>query len=389
MLHKFIELKSSYFYNQILLMAIYFDNAATTPLIPEVKEVMIDIIQNEYGNPSSIHMMGRVAKTIVERSRKTIANVVKSAVGEIFFTSGATESNNLILQKSVESLGIQRIISSPIEHHCVLHTLEFLQKKGCDIIYLNVSSEGNIDLDQLEQLLKGSDAKTLVSIMHGNNELGNITDIKTIGKLCREHGALFHTDTAQTVGKLDIDAHGYHIDFLTGSAHKFYGPKGIGFVFINGDHKLEPMLLGGSQERNMRSGTENVICIAGMAKALETSYVNMEAWQQDVTELKSLLKTGIIDSVPGIQVLGTQDQSLNHILSVSFPESAKSDLMEVNLDMAGVFVSAGSACSSGTLKASHVMEAIQADPSRKTVRFSFSHMNTIDEVNQVLQVLSK
>ncbi len=370
-------------------MAIYFDNAATTPLLPEVKEVMIDIINHEYGNPSSIHMMGRVAKTIVERSRKTIANIIKSAVGEIFFTSGATESNNLILQKSFETLGIKRYISSPLEHHCVLHTLEYMAKKGCEVHYLNVDSQGHIDLNELEQLLESSEQETLVSIMHGNNELGNVVDIGSVGALCKVHGALFHTDTAQTMGKLEIDAHAMHIDFLTGSAHKFYGPKGIGFVFINGDHKLEPMLLGGSQERNMRSGTENVICIAGMAKALEVSYAQRSTWQSHIFELKTALRSGILEAVPGIQVLGTEDSALHHILSVSFPQSAKSDLMEVNLDMAGVYASAGSACSSGTLKASHVMEAIKADATRKTVRFSLSHMNTIEEVNQVIQVLRR
>ncbi len=368
-------------------MGYYFDNAATTPLLPEVKQVMHEIIDNSYGNPSSIHRLGREAKTIVERARKTVANTIISSVGEVFFTSGATESNNLILFKAFQSLRVRRIISSPIEHHCVLHSLEELEKLGCEVILLNVDNEGNIDLDQLRDVLSQSAKKTLVSLMHGNNEIGNLIDLTTIGTLCKEFGALFHTDTAQTIGKLPIDVEASSIDFLTGSAHKFHGPKGIGFVYIKGDHKLDPLLIGGSQERNMRSGTENVICIAGMAEALQQSIDNRELWQAHIKNLRKQLKEGLKETIPDIVFNGNQEYYLNHVLSTGFPKSKNSDLMEVNLDMKNIYASAGSACSSGTLKASHVMQAIGADPNRKPVRFSFSAMNTTEEVDSMLSLI--
>jgi len=372
-------------------MTIYLDNAATTPLLPEVKEEMKYVIDNHYGNPSSIHKLGRTAKTLIEKARKTISSAITCSVGEIFFTSCATESNNMILCQSVANLGVTRIITSPIEHHCILHTLEHLDAHHPDveIVYVAIKPNGQIDYEDLEALLSASDQKTLVSLMHGNNEIGNLTDLVTVSQMCKEAGALFHTDTAQTIGKEQINVQETHVDFLTGSAHKFHGPKGIGFVYIYGDHKLDPILHGGAQERNMRSGTENLICITAMAKALEVSMANRVEWQKHILHLKTEMKSLLSDAIEGIEFIGDQENSLNHVLSVSFPPSPHLDLLEVNLDMSGVYASAGSACSSGTLTASHVMDSLNIDPLRKTVRFSFSSLNTLDEIKEVVKRCAK
>jgi len=367
-------------------MTIYLDNAATTPLLSEVKEEMKYVIDNHYGNPSSIHKLGRTAKTLIEKARKTISSAITCSVGEIFFTSCATESNNMILNQSVANLGVTRIITSPIEHHCILHTLEHMSKHNpnIEVTFVEIKPNGQIDYDNLKELLSASDKKTLVSLMHGNNEIGNITDLPTVSQLCQEAGALFHTDTAQTIGKEHINVQETHVDFLTGSAHKFHGPKGIGFVYIYGDHKLDPILHGGAQERNMRSGTENLICIVAMAKALEVSIANREEWQAHILTLKTEMKKLLSEAIEGIEFIGDQENSLNHVLSVSFSPSPHLDLLEVNLDMSGVYASAGSACSSGTLTASHVMDALNISPLRKTVRFSFSSLNSMDEIVEVV-----
>jgi cysteine desulfurase len=370
-------------------MSIYLDNAATTPLLPEVKELMKDVIDNHYGNPSSIHSLGRSSRSIIEKARKTISTAITCAPGEIFFTSCATESNNMVLKQSVKNLGVTRIISSPIEHHCVMHTIEDIQQcANIDAVLVKLNDKGHIDYDHLESLLKDQSQKTLVSLMHGNNEIGNITDLKKVSDLCKEYGALYHADTAQTMGKEDINVQDVHIDFINGSAHKFHGPKGAGFVYIYGEHKLDPLFHGGSQERNMRSGTENLICIAGMAKALELSMQHREEWQLHMKQLKDTLREGLSDSIPSIEFLGDVDNSLNHILSVSFPPSEQLDLLEINLDMQGIYASAGSACSSGSLKKSHVMEALNVDPGRKTVRFSFSALTTMEEIKKTIEVCS-
>lgn len=372
-------------------MTIYLDNAATTPLLPEVKEEMKYVIDNHYGNPSSIHKLGRTAKTLIEKARKTISSAITCSVGEIFFTSCATESNNMILHQCISNLDVTRIITSPIEHHCILHTLEHLTKHNplIEVVYVAIKPNGQIDYENLKALLTSSEKKTLVSLMHGNNEIGNLTDLKVVSQLCQESNALFHTDTAQTIGKEYINVQETHVDFLTGSAHKFHGPKGIGFVYIYGDHKLDPILHGGAQERNMRSGTENLICIVAMAKALEISLANREKWQAHMLLLKTEMKKMLVDTIEGIEFIGDQENSLNHVLSVSFPPSPHLDLLEVNLDMNGVYASAGSACSSGTLTASHVMDALNINPLRKTVRFSFSSLNTLEEIKEVVKRCGK
>lgn len=368
-------------------MSIYLDNAATTPLLPEVKEVMKEVIDHHYGNPSSIHSIGRSSKAMIEKARKTISSSITCAPGEIFFTSGATESNNMILKQAVKNLEVTRIITSPIEHHCVIHTIENIQQNTeITVDYVNLDSRGQIDYMHLETLLSDQSQKTLVSLMHGNNEIGNLTDIKRVSALCKEYQCLYHADTAQTLGKEYINVQETHIDFINGSAHKFHGPKGAGFVYIYGEHRLDPLFHGGAQERNMRSGTENLICIIGMAKALELSITHRKDWQEHLLLLKTTLKNGLSENIPDVLFLGDPDHSLHHILCVSFPPSDQLDLLEINLDMRGVYASAGSACSSGSLKASHVMQALNVDPNRKTVRFSFSCLTTIDEIKETLQV---
>lgn len=369
-------------------MKIYFDNASTTPLLPEVKESMIDIINNYFGNPSSIHSYGRQTKSLVEESRKIIAEYFNASTGEIFFTSGATEANNMSLLCSIRDLGVKRIISSPTEHHCILHTLNYIKEQNlAEVEYLNVNKQGEIDLNELEQHLDSSDAKTIVSLMHANNEIGTLHDIAGIAAICKEKGSLFHCDTAQTVGKYSIDLNEVGVSFLSGSAHKFFGPKGVGFIYINNDNLIKPLMHGGDQERGMRSGTENIYGIVGMAKALSIAKSESEDRKEKVSTIKNHFKNSLKDNFSDIGFNGAQDNQLYNVLSVSFPQSSKSEMIMMNLDISGISASGGSACSSGVENDSHVLQAIGHDPRRKTVRFSFSHFNTIEEVDFVIDKL--
>lgn len=371
-------------------MRVYFDNASTTPLLPEVKEVMIGVINENFGNPSSIHLNGRQSRIIIEEARKTIAQGLKASTGEIFFTSGATEANNMALMCSIRDLGVKRIISSPTEHHCILHALDHIEEnKLAEVIYLDVDNLGHVDHLQLESLLKESNDLTLVSLMHANNEIGTITDIASISKLTSEYNALFHTDTAQTMGKYNIDVDQNNISFLSGSAHKFFGPKGVGFIYINNNNHIKPMFYGGDQERGMRSGTENIYGIAGMAKAFEIAIQDMEHRLEKITSLKKYFIERLSGELEDIQLNGDQENQLANTVSVSFPPSDSSSLMMMNLDIAGISASAGSACSSGVESDSHVLSAIGHDPKRKTVRFSLSHFNTREEVDYVIEKLRK
>ena len=257
-------------------MRIYFDNAATTPIAPEVVAIMTEVMTETYGNPSSVHREGRTARSLIEKARKTIANCINASIGEIFFTSGGTESSNMALKCAVRDLGVKRFISSKMEHHCVLHTLEILeQTQGIAIDFVNIDAKGIVDYAHLEDLLKQSEEKTLVSLMHANNELGSLLDLQRVSDLCQEYGAYLHSDTVQTMGHIPIDVEKTKINFLTGGAHKFHGPKGVGFIYINGETSIKPYLDGGSQERNMRGGTENIYGIIGMAKALELSLIHI------------------------------------------------------------------------------------------------------------------
>jgi cysteine desulfurase len=368
---------------------IYFDNAATTPILPKVIDRMLEIMSQHYGNPSSIHTEGRKARSIIEQARKTVAGVLNASIGEIFFTSGGTEANNTAIKCAVRDLGVRRIITSKLEHHCVLHSVEHISAEcPVEVIYLENDETGRVSLDHLSSLLEpDSEVKTLVSVMHANNEIGTINDVEAIGRVCRQSGAFFHTDTVQTVGHLPIDVQSADIDFLSGAAHKFHGPKGIGFLYINGRQQIKPFIDGGAQERNMRGGTENIYGIAGLATALEEAHVHMEEHQHYLAGLKHYFRDALINEFPEIVFNGCAENSLETVLSVQFPEHPKNEMMLMLLDIHGISASGGSACSSGSEKGSHVLEAIGAKPGTKSIRFSFSHFNTREEVDRTLGIL--
>lgn len=370
-------------------MRIYLDNAATTPLLPEVIQAMTDVLASTYGNPSSLHAEGRSARAAIEEARKTVANAIGASIGEIFFTSGGTESNNMALKCSVRDLGVTRIISSPLEHHCVLHSLENIQQRmGVEVKLLPVNTDGRIDLKVLAEWLAEDDQKTLVSLMHSNNEIGTMIDLNEVADICAEHQAFFHTDTVQTVGFFPIDVSNEKISFLSGSAHKFHGPKGIGFIYINNENIVKPFVDGGSQERNMRGGTENIAGIVGLAHALQMAVDHQDEHRKQVSELKNYFMKQLADSFEDIQFMGNDGGACHYkVVNVSFPPSPKSGLLLLSLDIAGISASGGSACSSGAEQGSHVLRALNVDPSRKNIRFSFSHLNTKEEIDQVIEKL--
>lgn len=364
-------------------MRVYLDNAATTPLDPEVIEVMLSTMQNDFGNPSSIHAHGREVKTVVEKARKTIANLLHASPSEIFFTSGGTEADNMAITRSIQDFGITHAITSPIEHHAVLHTLEDHAKNGTiHLDLLRLDEKGNIDFNHLEELL-ASNPRTLVSIMHANNEIGNITDLKKLSDICQKYNAVLHSDTVQTMGHYPINLSELKIDFITGAGHKFHGPKGVGFIYINANNKIKPLIHGGAQERNMRGGTENVYGIAGIAKALEIAYRDIEEHHNYIQGLKSYMVEELQKNIPDVQFNGTivPSESLYTVLNVSLPCSNMSDMLLFNLDISGISASGGSACSSGSAIGSHVLNALKADENRPSVRFSFSKKNTKEDID--------
>lgn len=371
------------------MQRIFFDNAATTPIDPAVQEVMIEAMQRYFGNPSSIHNEGRTARAAIERARKQVAETIGASIGEVFFTSGGTESNNMALKCAVRDLGVKRIVSTKTEHHCVLHSLQRLDKEGLvEVVFLQQDQQGRIDWEQLEQLLVADSKKTMLSLMHSNNEIGTMIDLERISNLCEENGALFHSDTVQTMGYYPIDVSKTKINFLSGSAHKFHGPKGVGFIYINGDNIIHPFLDGGAQERNMRGGTENIYGILGLAKALSLAYENQKQHSEYIHSLRNYLLEQLRANFTDLQINGDPEGAGHYkLLSVSFPPSDKADLLLLNLDIAGISVSGGSACSSGADAGSHVMDALQPGSLRKTVRFSLSHLNTKAEVDTVIEKL--
>lgn len=370
---------------------IFFDHASTTPISEEVIATMTNLMRENYGNPSSIHSEGRKARASVEQSRRKVAQLLNASIGEIFFTSGGTESNNMALKGAVRDLGVQRFISSKIEHHCVLHSLESLeQSTDIQIDLVDIDEKGAISYEHLETLLQDDSKKTMVSLMHSNNEIGTMIDLEKVAALCEQYGALFHSDTVQTMGYFPIDVEKTPVHFLTAAAHKFHGPKGVGFIYINNDTMIKPLMNGGSQERNMRAGTENIYGIAGLAKGLELAYKNLEERRHHVTQLRQYMIEQLQENFEGIEFNGDW-QGLFHykVLSVSFPPSPRADLLLLNLDIEGISVSGGSACSSGADAGSHVLGAISNDPDIKMIRFSFSHYNTKEEVDVVLGKLKR
>ncbi len=368
---------------------IYFDNAATTSLDPQVLEAMMPYLTEKFGNPSSIYSYGRESRMAVEQARKSVAKILGAKPAEIFFTSGGTESSNTILHAAVYDLGCKHIISSPIEHHATLHTVEHLAKTdGVNLSWVNVLPNGHIDLAHLEQLLENSPEKTIVSIMHANNEIGNMINIHAVGAICKKHNAYFHSDTVQTVGHFPFKLNEMPVDFITGAGHKFHGPKGVGILYINENIKISPLVHGGAQERNMRAGTENLYGIVGFAKALELATENHEKDSEHINGLKKYMHDQLIEQIPGVSFNGdTFGDSLYTLLSVNFPKNEKSEMMLFNLDIHHICASGGSACSSGAQQGSHVISALGKGGDIATIRFSFSKNNTKEEIDQVVATL--
>ncbi|MEO7961567.1 MAG: cysteine desulfurase family protein [Ginsengibacter sp.] len=370
---------------------IYFDNAATTSLDPEVLEVMMPYLTEKFGNPSSIYSYGRETRMAIENARKSVAKILNAHPAEVFFTSGGTESSNMAIYGAVHDLGCRNIISSPIEHHATLHTVEEMQKSGqAKLSFVKILPDGHIDMNDLEKLLSENSAKTLVTLMHANNEIGNITDIEAVGNLCKKHAAIFHSDTVQTVGHYRFDLRKLPVHFITAASHKFHGPKGVGLLYINENIKINPFLKGGSQERNMRAGTENIYGIVGFAKALELATENHEKDSAYILEIKNYMREKLIKQFPDVYWNGdTSGDCLYTVLSVAFPKTERSEMLLFNLDIHNICASGGSACTSGADAGSHVIRAINNNPNYITVRFSFSKHNTKEEVDLVVENLKE
>ena len=375
---------------------IYFDNAATTQIDLKVIEQMKSVMSNNFGNPNSTHSYGRSSRTLIEKARKTIANQFNASTSEIYFTSCGTESDNMVLISAVRDLNVKTIITSKVEHKAVLNVVKYLEEtESIDLKYVNVSNDGLIDCNHLQTLLKKCSNKCLVSLMHINNEIGSKLDLNLVGNLCKDNNALFHSDTVQSIGKYEFDLSKLNIDFIVGSAHKFHGPKGIGFVYINKNLKLNPFVIGGNQERGMRAGTESVHNISGMELAFINSYTNIQENNNHISSLKSTFIEKIKKDIPEIKFNGScDDDSLSSfsILNICLPiPKEKAVLLEFNLDMKGIACSRGSACQSGSNTGSHVLNSILSDEdlNKPSLRFSFSKYNNNKEVEKVINVLKE
>ena len=370
---------------------IYFDNAATTGLDPQVLEVMMPYLTEKFGNPSSIYSYGRESRLAIENARKSVAKLLNAHPAEIFFTSGGTESSNTAITAAVRDLGCSHIVTSPLEHHATLHTVEHLHKRGeAAVSYVQILPNGHIDLEDLERKLAAGSEKTLVTLMHANNEIGNILDIHSVGELCKLYGAVFHSDTVQTVGHFPFDLRNTPVHFITGASHKFHGPKGVGLLYINENVRIHPYIHGGSQERNMRAGTENVYGIVGFARAMELATAGYEADSAYIKGLKIYMMEQLKRQLKGISFNGDPlGRSLYTVLSVSFPKTEKSEMLLFNLDIHHICASGGSACTSGAEQGSHVIRAINNNPNQVTVRFSFSKYNTREQVDVAVGMLKE
>lgn len=370
---------------------IYFDNAATTPLDPVVLEAMMPYFTDKFGNPSSIYSYGRESRLAIENARKSVARILNAHPAEIFFTSGGTESSNTAINASIHDLGCRHIITSPIEHHATAHTVEHIARQlGVKLSMVKILDSGHVDVNDLEQLLANSDDKCLVTLMHANNEIGNMIDLHAVGNVCKKYGAIFHSDTVQTVGHFPFDLRNTPVHFITGSGHKFHGPKGVGILYINENVRIKPYIHGGAQERNMRAGTENLYGIVGFAKALELATEEYETQSRYINDLKIYMMERVKNVVPGITFNGDPlGRSLYTVLSVSFPKTEKSEMLLFALDMNNICVSGGSACTSGADQGSHVIREINNNPNQVTVRFSFSKHNTKEEIDFVAEKLKE
>lgn len=373
-------------------MRVYLDNAATTQIAPEVIDFMTDLMKSDYANPSSIHHGGRKSRILIENARKTVSGFLNTSPGNIFFTSGGTEADNMAIRCGIIDNKISHAITSSISHKAVIYPLEELKEKEIiHLDYIKLDKNGKIDLSHLEELLQNN-PKTFVSIMHANNEIGTIQPIKEIGDLCIKYNAIFHCDTVQTMAHYPINLQEFNVDFITGSAHKFHGPKGVGFIYISDNINIKPFISGGSQERNMRAGTENVHSIAGLAKAMEISYSNMEKDKKYISEIKKYMIKQLKENIDDVEFNGNCtdfENSLFKILSVSFPKISESEMMLFNLDIHGISCSGGSACSAGNMSGSHVLDVVCSDKNRTGVRFSFSRYNTKEEIDYTIQKIKE
>ena len=371
-------------------MKVYFDNAATTPLDKEVLNEMLPYLTEHFGNPSSIHSYGRKTRAAIEAARKLVAKSLNVSPSEIFFTSGGTEADNMAIRCSIHDMGIRHAITSKIEHHAVLHTLEKLEREGIiKLSFVNLSPQGHVDLAHLEQLLKDNE-RSFVSLMHANNEIGNLLPLKEAGEICSTYNAIFHSDTVQTMGHYSMDLQKIKIHFVTCAAHKFHGPKGVGFLYISSNVKIKPLIYGGGQERNMRGGTENLYGIVGLAKALEIALRDMDQHQEHIMGIKTYMIGQLMAAIPSIEFNGScKENGLYTILNVRFPHTENAEMLLFNLDIAGIAVSGGSACASGSDLGSHVLKGLGFDVTRPSVRFSFSKYNTKEEVDYVVSKLKE
>jgi cysteine desulfurase len=377
--------------NSPIMNRIYLDNAATTPLDKQVLDAMLPYMTEYFGNPSSIYSYGRESRLAIENARKTVARILNANPGEIFFTSGGTESDNMAISSAIYDLGCRHILTSQVEHHAVLHTVEHFDHK--DIItssFIKVFPDGHVDLNDLEEQLASRDERCLVSLMHANNEIGNILDINAAGEICKKYNAIFHSDTVQTVGHYKLDLRSKPVHFATGASHKFHGPKGIGILYINDNIKVNPILYGGGQERNMRAGTENLYGIVGFAKALELADANMDKDAAYIQSIKTYMIEQLQKNIKGVKFNGDYaGRSLYTVLNAAFPKTEKSEMLLFSLDMQGVCVSGGSACSSGADVGSHVIRSLNSDPNLVPVRFSFSKYTTKEEIDTVISKLKE
>ena len=369
---------------------IYLDNAATTRLDKEVLQEMLPYMTEHYGNPSSTYSVGIKTRMALEAARKKVANCLGVKPSSIFFTSGGTESNNTAIAASIRDLGCTHIITSPIEHHAVLHTVEhYSRHNNVPFSLVALTEEGEVDYDDLRSQLEDQTAagkKCLVSLMHANNEIGTLLDINRVGELCREFNAIFHSDCVQTVGHYPLNLLKSGVHFISGAGHKFHGPKGTGILYVNNSVQIQPLIYGGGQERNMRAGTENVYGIVGFARALELAMQNIEADSKYIGGIKAYARNRIKESIPGVR-FHTPENSLYTVLSVCFPASEKTGMLLMELNMAGVCVSGGSACSSGEKSGSHVISALQKNNDCTTIRLSFSKYNTYGEIDRLVSLL--
>src|SRR4030095_2623281 len=369
---------------------IYFDNAATTPLDKEVLDAMLPYMTTHFGNPSSIYSYGRETRLAIETARKTVARLLNAHPGEIFFTSGGTESNNTAIAAAIRDLGCKHIISSPIEHYAVLSTVEHYGDGDVRSRFVRLFPGCHVDLEDLEDQLASCEQRSLVTLMHANNEIGNLLDINAVGVICKKYNAIFHSDCVQTVGHYPLDLRKTPVHFISGSGHKFHGPKGVGILYVNDNVKIHPFIFGGAQERNMRAGTENVYGIVGFARALEMAMSNFEKDSRYIQSLKTYMIEELRKNIKCVAFNGdAEGRSLYTVLSSGLPKTEKSEMILFNLDINHICASGGSACTSGADQGSHVIQAINNNPNLVTVRFSFCKHNTKEEIDAVISKLQE